>query len=418
MSCFLSLKLLATVGSKSRAVTKFRAAAATGAGSNLVRHFSLGQALGVNLVKPKSVNYRIHKPPEWDPNDPKHNTPGIRPSIAVSRDRRVQINGRNENNSGRNEGSSSSSWVWPVRTRERPAAPESIAIVTFLDIQKMKKKKRKKKIRAFLYHYDPSWRTQVIAGCGGHKDGSDVYEATCTAVHPQQARLPADLLRARGHNWFNEDLIMDSRRLGAGVFFKNVGDYEYCEYHRVYSTPGHLCSMMERPRRATYYDVCRGVGNLVDALVYEIRPKPWRNPVPIKYRPQYWRRYLGEPEEPYQSPPRALVLSGCGGQKDGTDMYEATCTAVHVSKHRYRPSFFAPEGALRDPYDYREDTYDLDANKRQDGCHREMLNESGRLSWDEVRPLTELDHRDHMALIVPGGHGVETNLYTYFAPHI
>ncbi|CAB0038589.1 unnamed protein product [Trichogramma brassicae] len=96
MSRFLSLKLLATVGSKSRAVTKFRAAAATGAESNLVRHFSLGQALEMNLVKPKSVDYRIHKPPEWDPNDPSHNNPRAGPSIAVvTRLRRVKRADRN-----------------------------------------------------------------------------------------------------------------------------------------------------------------------------------------------------------------------------------------------------------------------------------------------------------------------------------
>uniref|UniRef100_A0ABD2WVI3 Uncharacterized protein n=1 Tax=Trichogramma kaykai TaxID=54128 RepID=A0ABD2WVI3_9HYME len=83
MSRFLSLKLLAIDGSKSRALTRIRAAAATGSGSNLVRHFSLGQALGVNLVEPEVVDFNTNPLPEWDPNDPTHNNPDAVRSIAV-----------------------------------------------------------------------------------------------------------------------------------------------------------------------------------------------------------------------------------------------------------------------------------------------------------------------------------------------
>uniref|UniRef100_A0ABD2WX43 Uncharacterized protein n=1 Tax=Trichogramma kaykai TaxID=54128 RepID=A0ABD2WX43_9HYME len=83
MSRFLSLKLLAIDGSKSRALTRIRAATATGSGSNLVRHFSLGQALGVNLVEPEVVDFNTNPPPERNPNDPRCNDPDDVPSIAV-----------------------------------------------------------------------------------------------------------------------------------------------------------------------------------------------------------------------------------------------------------------------------------------------------------------------------------------------
>ncbi|KAM7538094.1 hypothetical protein Aperf_G00000069549 [Anoplocephala perfoliata] len=100
----------------------------------------------------------------------------------------------------------------------------------------------------------------------------------------------------------------------------------------------------------------------------------------------------------------AVVLSGCGVY-DGSEIHEATCMLIHLSKAHAKVSVFAP--------DIDQDHVTNHATRKQVPEKRNVMVESARISRGDISPLSDLKPADFDALFFPGGFGAATNLCNF-----
>ncbi len=97
-----------------------------------------------------------------------------------------------------------------------------------------------------------------------------------------------------------------------------------------------------------------------------------------------------------------VVLCGCGAQ-DGSEIHEATLTIYFLDKLGARIEYFAP----RKPQWH---TVDHSTGKIQKEEHRQILEESARISRGEIKDLAQAEVNSLDGLIFPGGFGAAKNL--------
>jgi enhancing lycopene biosynthesis protein 2 len=97
----------------------------------------------------------------------------------------------------------------------------------------------------------------------------------------------------------------------------------------------------------------------------------------------------------------AVVLSGCG-VFDGTEIHEAVCVLVHLSRAGARCDCFAPDA------DQMHTVNHLTGQPASD--QRNVLVESARIARGKIAPLDTLDVEAYDAVIFPGGFGAAKNL--------
>ena len=100
-----------------------------------------------------------------------------------------------------------------------------------------------------------------------------------------------------------------------------------------------------------------------------------------------------------------VVLCGCGAQ-DGSEIHEATLTLYFLDKLGAHIEYFAP----RKPQWH---TIDHSTGKVQEGEHRQILEESARISRGEIKDLSQAEASTLDGLIFPGGFGVAKNLCNF-----
>ncbi len=99
-----------------------------------------------------------------------------------------------------------------------------------------------------------------------------------------------------------------------------------------------------------------------------------------------------------------VLLSGCGN-KDGSEIYEATFTVLALSQNNVNITFIAPDRKQYDVVNY------LDNEKLNES--RNILLESARIARGNIVSLNELDIDSLDGLIIPGGFGVAKNYSDY-----
>jgi len=97
----------------------------------------------------------------------------------------------------------------------------------------------------------------------------------------------------------------------------------------------------------------------------------------------------------------ALILSGCGAY-DGSDIWEVVLIAYQLEKRGQRPVFFAPDILQKEVIDH--------LNQVSLSDKRNVLSESARIAWDEIKEIKDLSGREVDGLILPGGDGAIRNL--------
>jgi enhancing lycopene biosynthesis protein 2 len=97
----------------------------------------------------------------------------------------------------------------------------------------------------------------------------------------------------------------------------------------------------------------------------------------------------------------ALILSGCGFL-DGSDVWEVMLFSYLLGKKGRGTAFFAPDSEQKEVVDHL--TGDVTPEKRN------ILRESARICWGEIKDIKELSGKDVEGLILPGGNGVINNL--------
>jgi enhancing lycopene biosynthesis protein 2 len=97
----------------------------------------------------------------------------------------------------------------------------------------------------------------------------------------------------------------------------------------------------------------------------------------------------------------ALILSG-GGTYDGSDIWEVVLISYQLEKRGQRPIFFAPDIPQKEVIDH--------LNQVSLSDRRNVLSESARIAWDQIKDIKVLSGKDVDALILPGGNGVIGNL--------
>ena len=100
----------------------------------------------------------------------------------------------------------------------------------------------------------------------------------------------------------------------------------------------------------------------------------------------------------------AIILSGCGN-KDGSEIHEATLTlwAVHKNGAEYR--CFAPDVKQQHVLNY------ITGEEMKE--ERRVLLEAARIARGDIKPLSAFSAADFDGLILPGGFGAAKNLCTY-----
>ncbi len=96
-----------------------------------------------------------------------------------------------------------------------------------------------------------------------------------------------------------------------------------------------------------------------------------------------------------------ILLSGLG-YADGSDIDEAVLAALFLSQAGAETIFTAPDRLQRVIKDHR-------FSRKADG-ERHVLVESSRITREKVRPVDGIEPTDLDILIIPGGHGVLSNL--------
>ena len=97
----------------------------------------------------------------------------------------------------------------------------------------------------------------------------------------------------------------------------------------------------------------------------------------------------------------AVVLSGCGVH-DGSEIYEATLTLLHLAKNGAEAVCVAPDIPQSDVIDHRT------GNPVHE--ERNVLTEAARLARGKIRALEDVSADDVDGVIFPGGFGAAKNL--------
>lgn len=97
----------------------------------------------------------------------------------------------------------------------------------------------------------------------------------------------------------------------------------------------------------------------------------------------------------------AVILSGCG-VFDGSEIYEATLTLLHIKKNGFDYQCLAPNVEQHHVVNH------LDGTEAAD--NRNVLTESARLARGDVADLAKAQATDFDAVIFPGGFGAAKNL--------
>ncbi|MCK4404321.1 MAG: isoprenoid biosynthesis glyoxalase ElbB [candidate division Zixibacteria bacterium] len=97
----------------------------------------------------------------------------------------------------------------------------------------------------------------------------------------------------------------------------------------------------------------------------------------------------------------AVILSGCGSL-DGSDIWEVVLISYYLSRRGGNPIFFAPDAEQKEVMDH------VTQSTTQES--RNVLKESARIAWGEIREIESLSGRDVDGLLLPGGSGSVKNL--------
>ncbi len=102
--------------------------------------------------------------------------------------------------------------------------------------------------------------------------------------------------------------------------------------------------------------------------------------------------------------PVALILSG-SGRADGSEIHEAVCTLLALSRRDMPVKIFAPDMPQFRVMDH--------LSGRPMAESRNVLTEAARIARGKITPLSELDIDEVSAVILPGGIGASANLCSY-----
>lgn len=97
----------------------------------------------------------------------------------------------------------------------------------------------------------------------------------------------------------------------------------------------------------------------------------------------------------------AFILSGCGIH-DGSDVWEVILLSYYLSREGGNPIFFAPDWEQKEVLDHVTKTATPET--------RNVLKESARIAWGDVKEIKTLSGKDVDGLVLPGGSGVVKNL--------
>ena len=102
--------------------------------------------------------------------------------------------------------------------------------------------------------------------------------------------------------------------------------------------------------------------------------------------------------------PVAVILSG-SGRADGSEIHESVSTLLALSKEGLPVKMFAPDIEQVKVVDH--------LTGRQSNESRNVLVEAARIARGKIEPLSELSVDDVSAIILPGGMGAASNLWSY-----
>lgn len=99
-----------------------------------------------------------------------------------------------------------------------------------------------------------------------------------------------------------------------------------------------------------------------------------------------------------------VILSGCGFQ-DGSEIYESVLVLRALAKRDIEYICMAPRVGHKDVINH--------INNEEMGETRDVFIEASRLARGIIEPVEDIESRDLIALILPGGFGAAKNLSTY-----
>lgn len=105
-----------------------------------------------------------------------------------------------------------------------------------------------------------------------------------------------------------------------------------------------------------------------------------------------------------EKPSVAVILSGCGN-RDGSEIHEATLTLWAIHRHGADYQCYAPDKKQHHVLNH------LTGEEMPEG--RNVLIESARIARGKIRDLALFHAKDHDILIIPGGFGAAKNLSTF-----
>jgi len=100
-----------------------------------------------------------------------------------------------------------------------------------------------------------------------------------------------------------------------------------------------------------------------------------------------------------------VILSGCGCL-DGSDIWEVVFLSYYLSRKGKNLVFFAPDVEQKEVVDHVTQTATQET--------RNVMKESARIAWGEIKEIKTLSGRDVDGLILPGGYGSVKNLADLF----
>jgi enhancing lycopene biosynthesis protein 2 len=105
-----------------------------------------------------------------------------------------------------------------------------------------------------------------------------------------------------------------------------------------------------------------------------------------------------------EKPSIAVILSGCGN-RDGSEIHEATLTLWAIHRHGSDYQCYAPDKKQHHVLNH--------LNGKEMPEERNVLIESARIARGKIKDLAQFDEKAHDILILPGGFGAAKNLSTY-----
>jgi enhancing lycopene biosynthesis protein 2 len=97
----------------------------------------------------------------------------------------------------------------------------------------------------------------------------------------------------------------------------------------------------------------------------------------------------------------AVILGGCGN-RDGSEIHEATMTLLAIVRNGFTYEVFAPDK----PQHHVINHYTGEVAKETRNC----LAEAARIARGKIKPVTSFNAQEYDALILPGGSGIAKNL--------